>query len=238
MPAERYLIVNADDFGLSEGVNRGIIEAHERGIVTSASLMVRGAAVEEAARYARLHPALSLGLHLDLCEWIYKDGAWEPLYEVVPFEDGVAVAAEVSSQIESFRQIAGLEPTHLDSHQHVHRSEPLRSMMIEAANRLGVPLRHHSPLITYSGSFYGQTAKGEPYPEGISLDWLLDIIRALPAGVTELGCHPGFSNNLESTYRLEREEEVRVLCDAHVREVIRAEGIELCSFDGLKGNPA
>ncbi len=57
MPAKRYLIVNADDFGLSEGVNRGIIRAHEQGIVTSASLMVRGAAAAEAARYARAAPA-------------------------------------------------------------------------------------------------------------------------------------------------------------------------------------
>src|ERR687893_53407 len=78
----RYLIVNSDDFGLSRGVNQGIIEAHEQGIVTSASLMVRWPAAAEAAAYAREHSELSLGLHIDLSEWAYRDGDWRAVYEV------------------------------------------------------------------------------------------------------------------------------------------------------------
>jgi hypothetical protein len=77
----RHLIVNADDFGQSVGVNRGIIEAHERGIVTSASLMVRWPSAQEAAAYARSHTSLSLGLHFDFGEWRYRDGNWWKLYE-------------------------------------------------------------------------------------------------------------------------------------------------------------
>jgi predicted glycoside hydrolase/deacetylase ChbG (UPF0249 family) len=76
----RRLIVNADDFGLCHGVNRGIIETFERGILTSASLMVRYPAAAEAAAYARLHPELSVGMHLDLGEWVFKEGEWIPLY--------------------------------------------------------------------------------------------------------------------------------------------------------------
>src|SRR5918994_7702206 len=64
-----YLIVNADDFGYTRGVNRGIVEAHEHGIVTSASLMVKQRAAEEAAAYARSHTQLSLGLHIELRRW-------------------------------------------------------------------------------------------------------------------------------------------------------------------------
>ena len=63
--AERVLIVNADDFGLSRGVNAGVQKAHEQGIVTSAGLMVRGRAATEAAEYARATPSLSLGLHVE-----------------------------------------------------------------------------------------------------------------------------------------------------------------------------
>src|SRR5687767_10207836 len=63
---KRYLIVNADDFGLSPGVNAGIVAAHENGIVTSASLMVRKLAAAEAADYGRRHPKFSVGLHVDL----------------------------------------------------------------------------------------------------------------------------------------------------------------------------
>src|SRR5215831_3654590 len=84
MRGVRQLIVNADDFGQSPGVNRGIIQAHERGIVTSASLMVRWRAAAEAAAYARAHPRLGLGLHVDLGEWEYRDGDWTMLYQLVP----------------------------------------------------------------------------------------------------------------------------------------------------------
>ncbi|MDQ3931797.1 MAG: ChbG/HpnK family deacetylase, partial [Actinomycetota bacterium] len=63
---EKYLIVNSDDFGASRGVNRGIIEAHTDGIVTSASLMVTGRAVNEAVSLSREYPALSVGLHWDV----------------------------------------------------------------------------------------------------------------------------------------------------------------------------
>ena len=61
MDSKRFLIVNADDFGLSEGVNRGIIEAHERGIVTSASLMVLKPSAVSAAAYSREHLRLRRG---------------------------------------------------------------------------------------------------------------------------------------------------------------------------------
>ena len=72
MPEPRSLIVNADDFGQSTAINRGIIRAYEQGVVTSASLMVLWPAAKEAANYARLHPSLSVGLHVDLAEWSYR----------------------------------------------------------------------------------------------------------------------------------------------------------------------
>src|SRR5712692_6069973 len=72
----RYLIVNADDFGQSPGVNRGIVEAHDRGIVTSASLMVRWPAAAQAAVYSRKHPELGLGIHFDFGEWACRRGSW------------------------------------------------------------------------------------------------------------------------------------------------------------------
>src|SRR5438552_7939368 len=188
-PGAKYLIVNADDFGLSAGVNRGIIRAHEHGIVTSASLMVRQAAAAEAADYAKGRPSLSLGLHLDLGEWAYRDGQWAAVYEVVPPEDASAVAGEVARQFDAFRRLTGREPTHLDSHQHAHRSEPLRTIASEAAARLGVPLRHFDPRVRYCGDFYGQTGKAERFPDAITPAALVRIIRSLAPGITELACH-------------------------------------------------
>ena len=89
--AERVLIVNADDFGASEGVNRGIVDAHVRGVVTSTSLMVRGAAAAQAAALARDHPELSVGLHWELDS---EDG--KPR---VDYEDAQAVRAELVHQL-------------------------------------------------------------------------------------------------------------------------------------------
>ena len=233
MSAERYLIVNADDFGQSAGVTRGIIKAHECGIVTSASLMVRGSAARDAARYARTQPSLSVGLHLDLCEWAFRDGEWFPLYEVVPTEDASAVADEVRRQLEMFRELMGCKPTHLDSHQHVHRAEPVRSIMVDAARELGVPLRDFDREIKYCGRFYGQAGTGEPLQQFIRVEGLLNILKELEPGITELGCHPGLNDDLVTMYRAERETEVETLCDTRVRAALAAEGIELCSFHQL-----
>jgi predicted glycoside hydrolase/deacetylase ChbG (UPF0249 family) len=229
----RFLIVNADDFGQSPGVNRGIIKAHEQGIVTSASLMVRWPAAAEAAAYRRQRPGLSLGLHVDLGEWAYRDAAWVPVYEVVPLTDRQAVADEVNRQVEMFCRLLGQPPTHLDSHQHVHHSEPVHSILAEVSQALGVPLRHYSRLVRHRGDFYGQDEAGTPFPEEISVGKLLTLLRGLPAGLTELGCHPGEGNDVASMYRSERAREVEALCNPRVRATLAAEGIELCSFHGL-----
>ena len=226
----RHLIVNADDFGQSPSVNRGVIEAHERGIVTSASLMVRWPAAVEAATYARARPQLSVGLHVDLGEWTFRDGAWAARYEVVPLGDAARVSEELDRQLAAFRGLLGRDPTHLDSHQHVHRDQPAREALLDRARRLGIPVRHDSPAVRYSGQFYGQTGEGEPLPEAISLDALSALLRSLRPGVTELGCHPASGDDLDSTYRAERPRELAVLCDPRLKALIASEGIALCSF--------
>lgn len=226
----RYLIINADDFGLSAGTNAGIIEAHERGIVTSASLMVRQPAAEEAADYARKKSALSVGLHIDLGEWTMRGGEWVQGYEVVPHEAPGAVAREVARQLGEFRQLMHRDPTHLDSHQHIHRHEPVRDIVTALGAELRVPVRDFAPAIVYCGDFYGQGHKCAPFPEGISVANLLAIFQKLPPGVSELGCHPGADEDLDSAYRAERMTEVATLCDPRLREGLQAGGIHLVSF--------
>ena len=232
--AKRYLIVNADDFGESAGINEGVFAAHEHGIVTSASLMVRWPDALAAVAYAKEHPDLSLGIHLDFGEWAYRNETWVPVYEVVPDGDIAAVAEEVTRQLESFRQLVGADPTHIDSHQHVHREEPIRSLLVDVAHSLAVPLRDYSSEVQYCGYFYGQTAEGSPLPKFISVEGLLDILRELPPGITELGCHPGIGDELPDTmYRSERSKEVEVLCDPQIRAAIIDMGVDLCSFSSI-----
>jgi len=147
--------------------------------------------------------------------------------------DTQKVSAEVDRQLDSFKRLLGRNPTHLDSHQHVHRSEPVRSILRAAAAKLSVPLRSFTPEVQYCGDFYGQTGEGEPYPPGISVEGLLKSLSTLQPGITELGCHPGDDPSLDSVYRLERKQEVRVLCDPKVRETLKVLKIQLCSFADL-----
>jgi predicted glycoside hydrolase/deacetylase ChbG (UPF0249 family) len=192
--------------------------------------MVRQPAAAAAAAYSREHPRLSLGLHLDLGEWAYDGAAWVPVYEVVPLDDHAVVARELDRQRGAFRRLVGRDPTHLDSHQHVHQDEPVRSAAVELAHRLDVPLRHYSAGIRYCGRFYAQTARGLPLPEAITVESLIAILTDLPPGLTELGCHPGRGSGAESPYGRERSTEVDVLSDSTVRTHLGVQRIELRSF--------
>ena len=133
----KVLIVNADDLGLTDGVNRGVLRAHSQGIVTSASMMVRQPAAEATAAAARLHPRLSLGLHVDLGEWRLADGEWTATYLRADPSSHADVQREVESQLAAFRRLVGRDPTHIDSHQHVHREEPARGVLRDLADTFG-----------------------------------------------------------------------------------------------------
>jgi predicted glycoside hydrolase/deacetylase ChbG (UPF0249 family) len=227
MIGTRYLIVNADDFGQSHGVNAGIITAHEQGIVTSASLMVRWPAARAASDYARSNNRLAVGLHVDLGEWVCRNDEWIPVYEVVPRLYADAVQNEVQKQLGVFHDLLGRPPTHLDSHQHVHRFEPLRSVLLQVARGMGIRVRHIDPHVRYYGGFYGLTSKGHLVPEAISAQALMSILGDLSPGCTELVCHPGVAGDLTSTYNHERSKEVDALCDVRVRQLVEKEKIRL-----------
>ena len=138
----KRLIVNADDFGLTPGVNRGIVRAFQHGIVTSASLLVTGSAFEDAVALARDLPALNVGLHLALVEEqaVLPPEALPTLVDKTRRLPGTKgeffkrallgriswdeVEREIAAQIARFQQ-TGLRLSHLDSHQHLHMFPPV-----------------------------------------------------------------------------------------------------------------
>src|SRR5579872_4314884 len=154
----RRLIVNADDFGLTRGVNRAILEAHERGIVTSTTLMANSQAFEEAVSLVAAAPRLSVGCHVMLV-----DGA--PLLpssqvasltvqrnHAVAFRDGFGtlascgvrgrlnggeIEAEATAQIKKL-QAAGITVSHLDTHKHTHVLFSVLKPLLRAARACGV----------------------------------------------------------------------------------------------------
>jgi predicted glycoside hydrolase/deacetylase ChbG (UPF0249 family) len=100
----KLLIVNADDFGYGRAINRGIVQAHRAGIVTSASLMVNTPATEEAVELATTLPRLSLGLHVNFTNEAQR---------LVPFEDPDTARWEMRRQFDRFVDLTGRLPTHL-----------------------------------------------------------------------------------------------------------------------------
>jgi chitin disaccharide deacetylase len=199
----KHLVINADDFGYSQGVNLGIIAAHEAGVVSSTSLMVDMPLVKEAATLARHHPGLGVGLHFTAAN---QNG---PLLDLV---DVAAVEKELQRQYQCCIELLGHPPTHLDSHHHVHLRKELKPFFTEWAEEKELHLRDVGGA-HYQGGFYGQWYDEEwnPHfaPEFISIENLQKLLRGLPEGVTELACHPGYvTPDLDSSYAREREIEL------------------------------
>jgi hypothetical protein len=163
--AMKKLVVNADDLGRSSAINAGIVEGHQKGIVTSASLMTTGAAFEEAVLLAKANPQLGIGLHLDLDSFFdvehgvgrlktYKDTSL-PL---------VAIAEATESQIRKALD-TGLPITHLDGHHHAH----LRPELF--ATIAALTAKHKIKFIRFFKGFYDGL-----YP-GIGVDWIPDLVQ-------------------------------------------------------------
>jgi predicted glycoside hydrolase/deacetylase ChbG (UPF0249 family) len=222
----RRLIVNADDFGASGGVNRGIIHAHEHGLVTSASLMVCMPAAEAAAELALEQPGLSVGLHVDLT----GEGTPPP----ADIDDVAACKVEIHAQLQRFEQLVGRAPTHLDAHHNVYRLPHLEPLFVQIASEAGLPLREHSG-VRFFLDFYGQWDDGETHADWISPENLIRMLDdEIGPGVTELSCHPGvFDPALDSSYHRERELELSTLCDPGVRRHVDESDLVLVNYDDV-----
>ena len=213
------LIVNADDLGYDPAIDRGILEAHVRGIVTSASAMVETPYAERSM--AEAPATLDLGLHV-----VVQPGLPE-----------AELPAEIARQLGRFRALRGAPPTHLDSHRHAHASTAaaLRAFA-DAARAEGVPLRAldatmraslHRQGVRTADAFLGDAALRPCW----SLGRLLAALRELPQGAVELMCHPGhLPTHARTSFAAEREVELAALCDPAARAELAARGVALRGF--------
>jgi chitin disaccharide deacetylase len=153
----RQLVINADDFGLTDGVNQGIVSAYANGVLTSTSLFANAPATAEAIRLSQTLPALGIGAHLTLVDGaptlsarqipsLVTDGgrfrsSWRP-FIVACLRGQVSMAEveqELTAQIERL-QDAGIALTHVDAHKHVHAYPPIFAIVARLAVRFGVPV--------------------------------------------------------------------------------------------------
>lgn len=199
-----YLIVNADDFGYSHSINKGIIEAIENGIVTSTSVMVNATAADEAKDLTK-YPNLSVGLHFELPEV-------------------VNVKAELEKQIEKFVAIIGKMPVHLDTHKRHTTDEGIKEVLEEYAKEHNLPVRNFNAK--HIGSFGINSNDTSVAQLKRSIDEATDEYN-------ELMTHCGYSDDYlrkHSSYSDPREQELASILDPSIQEYIRDKGLQLINW--------
>ena len=221
VPPDRFLIVNADDLGMSAEIDQGIFEAHDAGIVTSASLLVDGEHAEAAVEQARQRPKLGLGIHVSF------DERGKLFIDV---QDLAVVQQQIDRQLAAFVRLVGAPPDHIDSHHHVHRLFNVARLFLAAGRRYNVPVRGFSEVV-YVGRFYGQPEFGKTDLSKISVETLVGMLRVLKPGFSEISCHPGhLESRPDAVYNRERPVELQTLTDERVKATITEEGIRLVNY--------
>jgi chitin disaccharide deacetylase len=252
--AMTQLIVTADDFNLSEGVSRGILEAHHHGIVTETSVMVNLGDLQQASALLAAAPRLGVGLHLNLtrgrpmarpsavAELLGSDGQFLGSPQSLPahIRQGT-VQTEFRAQLDTFVQAFGRLPQHLDTHHHVHQHPVVLAALLNVAVPLKLPVRSLDPqmratIIARSlGSpahFLGD-AGDEPY---WTVTRLLFTIQGLQPGVSELMCHPGYFDDAiaYSRYGRQRDAERQALCAPEVAATLRQHEFQLVTYAAVQ----
>jgi chitin disaccharide deacetylase len=255
----RSLIVNADDFGFTRDVNQGIIEAHRNGILTATTLMATGDAFDDAVRIANETPSLDIGCHLVLV------GAPFPatiarLIQAIALRR-IRVYDELAMQVRRILD-AGITPTHLDTHKHTHLLPQVLDAVTRISEEFKIPwIRKPFDFRSQPGGIgwknklmqlrRGGFARAFARHGCRSTDWftgfritgvyntttLVELVRALPEGSTELMCHPGILGPelQKSRTRLKqsREEELRALTSQEVRRAIEEADVRLVRYRDL-----
>lgn len=250
----KRLIVNADDFGRTEGINAGTLDAHRRGIVTSATVMVLEAHAASGVRRARAEsPRLSLGIHCVLTgggrpasdpaklPTLAPGGRFVRNAEALPPRIGAdEIRRELEAQIARFEELAGGPPSHLDSHHHSALHPSVQPVFAAVALERGFAVRGATPeaarALRALGLHVPDAFFDGFYAAGATRDNLEAILAGLRGGTSELMCHPGYADEellAGSSYAREREGEVEILCDPKIRALCVDSGVSLVSFAGL-----
>jgi predicted glycoside hydrolase/deacetylase ChbG (UPF0249 family) len=250
----RLLIVNADDFGRSAGVDDGIVRAHREGIVTSTTFMTNAPSTQHAASLARATPTLDVGVHLVLTygrplsdptgvpSLVREDGSFcRPTDLLARPIDRAEALTEYRAQYARARGLLGREPTHIDTHHWVHDHPALSWAVCELARATGAAARTHTPAQRDEYREKGVRTTDHftrefQHPGHIEVADLLALLSRIEDGVTELMCHPGEPDPdlvATSAYARERPIELATLTDPRVRAALKKRHIVLTTFAEL-----
>jgi chitin disaccharide deacetylase len=234
------LIVNADDFGYSNGINYGIIDAHKNGIVNSATLMMNMPGTAHAIELAKQTPTLGVGIHLVLdCEkplrndvpsLINESGYFKHRKQIInnPAIDLADVEKEWRTQIDVC-YAAGLTPTHLDSHHHIHGAPNLIPVIEKLSQVYKLPVRTDMNDTLKNALPFSDYCFFDFYEDGVTMDYFEKLAKKVPDGsIVEIMAHPGYLDSIitnGSSYTMKRVEEYHVLTTCTLPNIF-----ELVSF--------
>jgi len=222
----KYLIVNADDFGYSQGINKGIIEAHTKGVVTSTSLMVDAIAADEASGLSK-YPNLSVGLHFVLES--------SPNIKLSRPE----IQAEFDRQLNKFKETMGRQPSHIDTHKiSPPENKDVEQVLRAYCGQVKVPIRGFG-FAKLIESFFGLNIDGTGTPDRqkISPDAFKKALDEATDQYNEMFCHPGYSDEYlraHSSYNEFREIELKTVTDPSLKQYIKDRGFTLCNWSKIK----
>ncbi len=247
------LIINADDFGRTRGINYGIVEAMKNGTLSSTTIMMNMPYAEQAVNLVKKEAITSIGVHLTFIEkslslgktLVDENGVFKKYPELMEEADVEEIKTEMRVQIDKLISM-GINPTHLDGHHHVHLySLKMTEAVFAVAREYKLPVR--------VGRIGKTTRAGE---EIIVPDWIrtIDLFEdryyadkvgvedfrgfvgdAMIYDVVELMCHPAFlcTDTLKSSYSYPRLTELDVITSDEVKEFIKSKGIEIVDYSAL-----
>jgi len=245
------IIFNADDYGYSKGVNLGIIEAYENGLVRSATMMANMPGFEHAVLLLKASPGLKIGVHLVLTSGPslggpYKtitddEGNFLPQVQIAEkarkgLIDQAEVEKEYILQIEKILA-AGITPTHFDGHHHSHCLPGILDVFLKLAKKYEVAVRllDRSVLADEYANIKTAAFNGTFYGDSVTLEHLFCILENCNED-TEIMCHPAYLDNFaytDSSYNIVRMKELELLTSQEAKILIKRFGHVLCSFEDI-----
>ncbi|MCB4790466.1 MAG: ChbG/HpnK family deacetylase [Elusimicrobia bacterium] len=226
----KKLIINADDFGYRENVNKGVIYAHKNGLVTSASLFVDKESTPEAVRLAKENSALGLGLHVDLDKYFEIDHTLGQIVKMYDQNQDInELKSEVRRQLDKFYSF-GFQADHIDSHHHAHLHPKVFTVVCELAKEFKIP------VVRIFEKFYLNRQDFEN-SSNICKDNGLKTVDHFIEGwywgnidenyvLAELMTHPGYGE-------IWREAELANCCQPKLKDYLIAQKIELVRFSDM-----
>lgn len=245
------LIVNADDFGYSPGINLGIVAAHQNGILTSTTMMANMPGFDHGVELARQNPDLGIGVHLTLTcgnpllsdvpslvenNVFRKISFYEKEFLINPEE----LYREWEAQIKKIIA-AGIQPTHLDSHHHVNRISPMKEVFIELAQKYQLPVRNNfgvpETIKTVNRFFteFDSISQSKDIWKEMTIQNLIQDCQIY--GTVEVMCHPGYLDDIvmaSSSFLDGRVFTVKELQNPTYKEVLEKNQVQFGTYRDLR----